>query len=134
MRTIDLITDFQKISITQIREAYFRERTVAGEIVFEVGLWSGYVGFILSHYPDYKSLPPESVVYKFNWSDDYGDHTWGDDRYGEVEVDRLQEFYGHLKTIIITEDCNCQKEYDAILEICQSAIKSGNRLFFLADY
>lgn len=48
MRKINLVSDFQKISITQIREAYFRERTQSGDLVFEVEFWSGYFGMILN--------------------------------------------------------------------------------------
>jgi len=134
MRKIDLVSDFQKISLTQIREAYFRERDESGNLVFEVEFWSGYFGNILFLYPDYMALPKKSVIYKYCWSHDYGNEVWGDYWNGEVEVDRLEEFYGHLKSIILTEDANAQKEYDAILEICESALKNKNRLFFIADY
>lgn len=134
MRKIDLVSEFQKISITQIREAYFRERTESGELVFEVEFWSGYFGMILELCPDYKTLPSESVIYKYCWSYEYGDEVWGNDWDGEAEVDRIEEFYSHLKSIILTEDFNAQKEYDAILEICESAIKNKNKLFFIADY
>ncbi|MEO6977751.1 MAG: hypothetical protein ABI113_05200, partial [Mucilaginibacter sp.] len=115
-------------------EAYFRERDEAGKLVFEVEFWSGYFGIILFLYPDYMALPKESVIYKYCWSYDYGNDVWGDYWNGEVEVDRLEEFYGHMKSIILTEDANAQKEYDAILEICESALKNKNRLFFIADY
>jgi hypothetical protein len=134
MRKIDLVTEFQKISITQIREAYFRERTESGELVFEVEFWSGYFCMILNLYPDYKTLPKESIIYKYRWSDDYGDDVWGDDWNGEVEIDRLEEFYGHIKSINLPEDLNAQQEYSAILEICESAINNKNKLFFIADY
>jgi hypothetical protein len=134
MRKIDLVSDFQKISAIQIREAYFREREESGKLVFEVEFWSGYFGMILDLYPDYKGLPSESIIYKYCWSNEYGDEVWGDDWNGEVEVDRLEEFYGHLKAIILPENLNAQREYNAILEICESTIKNKNRLFFIAHY
>jgi hypothetical protein len=134
MKKIDLVSDFQKISIVQIREAYFRERTESGELVFEVVLWSGYFGMILDLYPDYQELPRESIIYKYRWSADYEFDTWGDEFNGEVQVDRLEEFYDHMKSLVIAEELNAQKEYNAILEICESAIKNKNKLFFIADY
>jgi hypothetical protein len=134
MRKIDLVSEFQKISITQIRDAYFRERTESGELVFEVEFWSGYFGMILDLYPNYKALPSESIIYKYCWSNDYGKDVWGDHWNGEMEVDRLEKFYVHIKSIVITEDFNAQKEYNAILEICESAIKNKNKLFSVANY
>jgi hypothetical protein len=134
MRKIDLVSDFQKISAIQIREAYFREREESEKLVFEVEFWSGYFGMILDLYPYYKGLPSESIIYKYCWSNEYGDEVWGDDWNGEVEVDRLEEFYGHLKAIILPENLNAQREYNAILEICESTIKNKNRLFFIAHY
>ena len=134
MRKIDLVSDFQKISVTQIREAYFRERTESDELVFEVRFWSGYFGMILHLYPDYTTLPSESIIYRYCWSDDYGNEVWGDEWTGEVEVERLEEFYLHLQSIVLPENSNMQEEYNAILEICESAVKNSNRLFFIADY
>jgi len=134
VRKIDLVSDFQKISITQIREAYFRERTESGQLVFEVAFWSGYFGMILDLFADYKSLPSESIIYKFCWSDEYELDVWGDHWEGEVEIDRLEEFYGHIKSINLTQGINAIKEYNAILEICESTIKNKNKLFFIADY
>ena len=110
------------------------ERSASGELIFEVGFWSGYFGAILDLYPDYKTLPSESIIYKYRWSYENEEDIWGDHWNGEVEVDRLEEFYGHMKSIILPEGLNAQKEYNAILEICESAIKNKNRLFFIADY
>jgi hypothetical protein len=133
-KRIDLVADFQRISITQIREAKFTERNAADEVVFEVLLWSAYFDWILFSYPDYQSLHKESIVYRYCWSNLYGEETWGNDWAGEVEVDRLEEFYGHLKSIILPEDLNTEKELAAMIRICESAIQNKNKLFFIADY
>jgi hypothetical protein len=133
-KTIDLVSDFQKISIAQINEAVFTEKNVAGETIFEVLIWWYYFDWILFSYPDYESLPKESILYKYCWSSLYGKETWGDYTEGEVEVDRLEEFYGHLKSITLRDELNVEKEFAAILEICESAIQHTNKLFFVADY
>ncbi|RQO69406.1 hypothetical protein DBR43_15080 [Pedobacter sp. KBW06] len=134
MRKIDLVTDFQKKSIAQIRQAFFRERTASGELVFELEFWSVCFDKILYLYPDYRELPKESVIYKYCWSNEHDDDVWGNEDDGEVEFDRVEEFYGHLKSITLPEDSYGKEEYHAILEICESAIKNKNKLFFMADY
>jgi hypothetical protein len=69
------------------------------------------------------------LLVEFIRKGDLGDYTEG-----EVEVDRLEEFYGHLKSITLRDELNVEKEFAAILEICESAIQHTNKLFFVADY
>ncbi|WP_143166704.1 hypothetical protein [Pedobacter caeni] len=129
------MSDFQKKTFVQIREAYFRERNESGELVFEVEFWSSYFTLILDlFYPDYRELPIESTIHKYHSSNQYDEDTWGDENNGEVEIDRLEEFYGHMKSIVLPESLGAQEVYNAIIEICESAIKNKNKLYFIADY
>ncbi len=135
MRKIDLVTPFQKQSITQIRDAHFMERTASGECVFEIDVWSYYVIWIFDQCPDYKVLPQESFVYRFCWNQHHDLEYLGDETVGEVEIDRLEEFYEYLQSIYpLAESFEIKPEMDAILEICRSAIAHQNKLFLIADY
>ena len=74
------------------------------------------------------------MIYKFCWSADYGDERWGEEEHGEVELERLQEFYRHLKTIRNSGQLYSKEEYNTVIEICESALKNNNQLFLIADY
>ncbi|WP_342644675.1 hypothetical protein [Mucilaginibacter sp. CSA2-8R] len=136
MKKIDLITPFQQKSIAAIDGAYFRERTASGECVFEVGVWSHCVLMIFEQCPDYKALPEESFVYRFCWHWLHHSKYLGNYIEGEVEIDRLPEFYNYLQNIRHSPEIQrmAAEEMDVILEICKLAMANGNRLFLIADY
>lgn len=136
MRKIDLITPFQQKSIAAIDGTYFRERTTSGECVFEIGVWSHCVRMIFEQCPDYKMLPEESFVYRFCWHWVQHSEYLGNDEQGEVEINRLPEFYDYLLSIRHSPEIQAMvpEEMEAILEICESAITNGTKLILIADY
>lgn len=138
MKNIDLLSEIQSRTFVALSEAYFRERNAKGEVVFELLLWTHDVTMILTLFPDYESLHPRSVIFQYNHALDYELDGWGEDTIGEVELERLDEFLGHLKSIHIStgqpNDASNPKAYAAIIELCESALANGNRVFFEADY
>ncbi len=63
MKKIDLFSEAQSRIPVALSEAYFRERNVKGEVVFELLLWTHDVTMILTLFPDYESLHPKSVIF-----------------------------------------------------------------------
>jgi len=103
-------------------ETFLRERTSTGMLVFEVHLFSADFSSIMDWIPFDSMTDINSVIYNFNVNLD-----WGTD---ESECERLQEFYDQLiaiNNIIPNEEMDV---YNAIKQICQSALQNGNKLYY----
>lgn len=115
MQTIDLYSiyeGYQAIELTQ--------ETAANEIVFKVQLLAFHFEEVLSLIPPgiYDS---ESVVKNYFQSSGWHEGKW--------ESKRTQEFYDQLISINDIVPIDYSSVYDAIKQICNSALQSGNRLF-----
>lgn len=131
-KNIDLLSGHQKLSFVALGEAFLRERNPKGEVVFEVLMWGYAFNEIMKLKTNFLELHSESVIRKFIWSRDYSmEDRWAEDE--EAECERLFEFYNHLKELSLDIHPDYKNEYQAILEICDSALKNGNKLFIQAD-
>lgn len=118
MTTIDLYTS----KYDGESEVFLRERTSLGEVVFEVHLFAADFSSIMGWIQFDSLSDPDSVIFNFNV-----DMNWG---IQESECKRLQEFYDQLQSIsssVVPEDTIV---YNAICDICLSAIQNGNKLYY----
>lgn len=115
MRLIDLYSGYDGYL-----EICLTEETVQGEETFRVRLLNFHFNEILSLVPlgDYD---PKSVMYNFLHSEGWHDGKW--------LCLRLQEFYDQLLNVVENVIPENQGIYIALKEICQSTLKTGNRLF-----
>lgn len=115
MQTIDLYSDYegyQKIVLT--------EETSLNEIIFEVQLLGFHFDEVLSFIPlgEYNQ---DSVSYNYLRSTGWHDGKW--------ECTRIQEFYNQLLLLDNLIPSNYMNVYNAMKQICNSALQNGNKLF-----
>lgn len=118
MIDIDLYSDF----IGEL-EIIFTERDSSNQILFKVDLW--YAGFssLMGFIPLHGDMDTDSLTY--NWQKGigfYDENLW--------ELKRVQEFYDQLVNITnIPIQAQLDDVRNALLQICQSSLESGNKLF-----
>lgn len=121
MTTIDL----SNINPYGLMETILIEKNPSKEIVFKVKLFSGTFSNIVNWIPFNLSSNIDSLIYLLN-TDLYfaSDYTM---------INRLQEFYNQLLSINEHIDTTVIDEYNAIKQICESALQNGNFLFLKLD-
>ena len=117
MITIDLYSAYYEGEL----EAVLIEKDGADNIVFEVRLIQADFSGIIDWIPYDETSDPENLVRLINLNVDWGSNF--------SQVIRLQEFHEQLLTIVDNLDPADLQVYNAIKNICESAIRHNNRLF-----
>jgi hypothetical protein len=130
IKKIDLLDEWVRKTGMALKEVSLRERDLDGNIVFEVIMCD--MPFEELIYINFKDRNKESVIYKYCWTREYEWESWAEDK--EEECERLVEFYEQIKMLKTEVPEISIKEYDAIIEICESTIRNGNKLFLMTAY
>jgi hypothetical protein len=104
-------------------EIIFIEKNSNNEPVFKVDLWYADFTSLMGYIPLQLDMHQDSVTY--NWQIGKGFYD-----VEEWECKRVQEFYDQLTAInTLHPDSGLDNVRDAIIQICLSALQSGNKLF-----
>ncbi|AYN03375.1 MULTISPECIES: hypothetical protein [unclassified Flavobacterium] len=121
MKTIDLST----INPYGLTEAILIEKKVTNEIVFKVKIFNTSFNKIVDWVPLHSNSNVNSLVYLLN-TDLYFASEF-------TKINQLQEFFDQLLSINEHIDSTIIEEYNAIKQICESALQNGNSLFLKLD-
>ena len=119
MQIINLYSDYEGY-----QEIVLTEELSSGEIIFKVQLLAFDFDEILSLIP-LGEYNPDSVMYNY-----FRASGWHDDKW---ECKRLQEFYDQLTLLSDLVPSDDFGVYNAIKQICNSALQNENKLFIVSD-
>ncbi|MET3502605.1 hypothetical protein ABIC45_004229 [Mucilaginibacter rubeus] len=118
MINIDLYSDY----VGEL-EIIFLEKSTENEIVFKVDLWYADFASLMGYIPIQPNMPQDSLTY--NWQKVVGFYD-----VEEWEYKRVQEFHDQLLAIVdMPSAAGLDNVRNALLQICDSALQNGNRLF-----
>jgi len=120
MNTINLYIGYEGYSEIILKE----KLNNSNQIIFEVHLLEFHFNEVLSFIP-LGQYHPESIMYNYFRKNGWYDAEW--------ECKRKQEFLDQLNAINNSIPSNLQSVYDAIKQICQSAIAHENHLYIELD-
>jgi hypothetical protein len=121
MIIVDLYSEYYEGEL----EATLIEKDGADNVVYKVRLFQADFSGIIDWIPYDETSDPENLVRIINLDLDWGSNF--------SQVIRLQEFHDQLLTIIDNLDPSDLQVYNAIKNICESAIQQGNRLFIILN-
>ena len=118
MINIDLYSDY----IGELEIVFF-EKDQNDEIVFKVDLWYADFTSLMGYIPLQSDMHQDSVTH--NWQKGTGFYIAE-----EWECKRVQEFYDQLTAIAdLPPEAGLDNIQDAMLQICLSTLRNGDRLF-----
>jgi len=100
------------------------EETLQGQETFKIQLLAHHFDTILSLLP-IDNYEQNSVMYNY-----YRAQGWHD---GKRECNRIQEFNDQLITLDGFVPIELIEGFNAIIQICSSALQNGNKLFIVLD-
>lgn len=104
-------------------EIMFLEKDINEQVVFEVDLWYADFTSLMRYIPIISEPHPDGVLY--NWQKGIGffdEENW--------ECTRVQEFYDQIVSINnIPAAAGLDSVINALIQICQSVLTKGNKLF-----
>lgn len=129
---IDLLSDWQQRFAFGLGEVILREKNNVENIIIELILATNAFDVIMNLNNGFLDQPPESTIYKYNYSRKYEMIGWASEK-EELIVD-INEFYSYLMKNEDHVDTKLfGREYDEVINICKSAIQNGNKLYLIAD-
>jgi hypothetical protein len=117
MISVDLYSEYYEGEL----EATLIEKDSADNIVYELRLFQADFSVIIDWIPYDETSHPENLVLLINIVSHWGSNF--------SQVVRLQEFHDQLLVIVGELDSSDLQVYNAIINICESALQHGNRLF-----
>lgn len=103
-------------------EIVFIEKDVNDQVLFEVDLWYADFTSLMGYIPIVSDIHPDSVLYSWQKGVGFLDE-------GNWECKRVQEFYNQLTAINnIPETVGLDSVLNALIQICQSVLRNGNKL------
>jgi polysaccharide deacetylase 2 family uncharacterized protein YibQ len=121
MTTIDLTT----VNPYSLTEAILIEKNSSNEIIFKVKIFNVAFNSVVGWIPFDSASNLDSLVYILNTDLYFGSNF--------SQINRLQEFYDQILLINNHIDSSISAEYNAIKQICKSALQNGNKLFLKLD-
>ena len=135
MKIIDFLSDWQKDFAFGLGEVIIQEKSIDSEILTKLIMSTNQFDNIVDFYHvTYVNLNQDSLLYNY-FSRQYigGDENWAVNN--EVKVENVEEFLNHILNIDTNYETKqmVNKEYDAIIGLCKSAIDNKTQLYFKAD-